>query len=470
MTGFAQRPGVPAPTRCDARNVGASKQMLLSIAPFAALRRIRMTVPSRLPLWCWPLLAGLIASLNYGWRHRTGIEVNADGWAYWQGAQSIADGSGYRYFSGDPIIAWPPLYSLYLSTWIAPFGSEAIVLVFANSVLIFTQGLAWTFDYQCFAGNRFEANRINYPAFYIALTISLYEGSVLAHELFYTILPFFIGSSWMTIHHDGRRQSHSMMLTCALGVALVESHISGLVYIAAAASFFFVRRKGGGRGRAAGALAILTIPSVAWIATAWRLGQFGGHPLDGGRFSFLQTLSQMADGIGYFVLPSSKQALGIVCSLAIFGVLLFRALEPKGERRLFVFIFTTISLALLAIAFSITWLNGFVSESRHLLVVPLLAIPILISYLMSSRTVAMRVLAFSVFIMPVTRTMNSDGSIDPQQWVPIHAAISPIPRFGRTVNVAGRMLVGPIRWEEPEGGYSSSGAPRWGASQNGAVR
>jgi len=185
-----------------------------------------------------------------------------------------------------------------------------------------------------------------------------------------------------------------MMLTCALGVALVESHISGLVYIAAAASFFFVRRKGGGWGRAAGALGILTTPSVAWIATAWRLGQFGGHPLDGGRFSFLQTLSQMADGIGYFVLPSSKQALGIVCSLAIFGVLLSRALEPKGERRLFVFIFTTVSLALLAIAFSITWLNGFVSESRHLLLVPLLVIPLLISYLMSSRTVAMRVLAF----------------------------------------------------------------------------
>ena len=33
------------------------------------------------------------------------------------------------------------------------------------------------------------------------------------------------------------------------------------------------------------------------------------------------------------------------------------------------------------------------------------------------------------------------------------------------MTVDGKMLVGPIAWEEPEGGYSSSGAPRWGASR-----
>jgi hypothetical protein len=98
-----------------------------------------MKFPLRMSLWFWPLLAGVLASLIYGLQHRTGIELNADGWAYWQGAQSIADGLGYRYFSGDPIDAWPPLYSLYLSTWIKLCGPEASVLILANIALVFTQ-------------------------------------------------------------------------------------------------------------------------------------------------------------------------------------------------------------------------------------------------------------------------------------------------------------------------------------------
>jgi hypothetical protein len=110
-----------------------------------------MTFPERLSLWVWPLLAGTLAAFIYGLQHRTGIEINADGWAYWQGGQSIAEGLGYRNFSGDPIVAWPPLYSLYLSAWIKLCGSGAVVLGFANFLLIFMQGRS--FIYTCMGMN-----------------------------------------------------------------------------------------------------------------------------------------------------------------------------------------------------------------------------------------------------------------------------------------------------------------------------
>ena len=144
------------------------------------------------------------------------------------------------------------------------------------------------------------------------------------------------------------------------------------------------------------------------------------------------------------------------------------AFELKTKHLPFVLIFAGFSLSLLGVAFSVTWLNGFVSESRHLLIFPLLMIPIFVSYLLSSRTPVARVAALFVLMAPLGRTLIPDASIASDDLVPIRASISPIPGFGKTATINGRVLVGPIPWEEPQGGYSPTGAPRWGASQAGA--
>jgi hypothetical protein len=120
---------------------------------------------------------------------------------------------------------------------------------------------------------------------------------------------------------------------------------------------------------------------------------------------------------------------------------------------------------LLAVAFSITWLNGFVSEPRHLLIVPLLVIPVLVSRLITSKAAVMKSAALLVFLAPVLRTLFLSDSVTSDDFVPTYASISPVPGFGKTVNVNGKTLIGPIGWEEPEGGYSLSGAPRWGPAQ-----
>src|SRR5579872_7295955 len=74
----------------------------------------------------WSLLAGLIALLSYAIIHRAGMGYPQDGSAYWQGAISVLEGNGYRYFSGNPILAWPPLYSVYLSGWTALLGPTVL--------------------------------------------------------------------------------------------------------------------------------------------------------------------------------------------------------------------------------------------------------------------------------------------------------------------------------------------------------
>ncbi len=430
-----------------------------------------MKFPLRLSLWVWPLLAGALAALIYGLQHRMGIEINADGWAYWQGGQSIADGLGYRYFSGDPIVAWPPLYSLYLSTWIKLCGSKALVLNLSNVVLIFLQGVLWTLVY-----HYLYAVEPNYAIFryittyvglYVALTIPLYEKQILAHNLLYTILPIFVITTWKKINNWGRLGQCYTIMTSCLGISLVETHISGIVYVAAAACLFAATPDDCRRDRMVAALVVLAVPLAAWILTAWWLAQIGGHPIEGGRFSFMETLLQVSEGTSYFFLPRLGRVIGLIALIVFSGALLSCFSKLRSNQTSFVIAFSLIPLFLLVVAFSITWLNGFVSEPRHLLIVPLLVIPILVSYLAISKSVGMKAAALLVFLAPVSRTLFWSDSGTSDDFVPIYASISPIPGFGKTLNVNGKTLVGPIGWEEPEGGYSSSGAPRWGSSQRG---
>src|SRR5208337_3619076 len=139
-----------------------------------------------------------------------------------------------------------------------------------------------------------------------------------------------------------------------------------------------------------GALAILAVPLVALALTALSLGQLGGHPIESGRFSLLQNLLQVSNGIGSFVLLRPGQTVGLICALLVFGILVLYALEHKTRQLSFLLVFTGVSLSLLGTAFSVSWLNGFVSESRHLLIFPLLIIPILVSNLLSSKALMAR--------------------------------------------------------------------------------
>jgi hypothetical protein len=222
------------------------------------------------------------------------------------------------------------------------------------------------------------------------------------------------------------------------------------------------------RNRAAAAAAILAVPLLALALTAWLLGQFGGHPIEGGRFSLTENLLQICDGIGAFVLLRSGPALGLLCAAIVIPLLSLRSPAQSANR--FVLLFTGVSLSLLAAAFSVTWMNGFISEPRHLLIVPLLVVPALVSCLVSSNTVLASTAALLVLIAPMWRTVVPDASVAAADSVPIGASISPLPGFGKTAVIDGRMLIGPIEWEEPEGGYSTTGAPRWGPVQTGGLR
>lgn len=82
------------------------------------------------------VIATLVAAALFILLHWQGIGLSGDGWALWQAAVSLGEGHGYRTFSGEPIVSWPPLYSVYLAFWNALLGPTGAGLVVANGVLI----------------------------------------------------------------------------------------------------------------------------------------------------------------------------------------------------------------------------------------------------------------------------------------------------------------------------------------------
>ena len=95
--------------------------------------------------WGDCFVAAVIALSALALLNCRGIDLTPDGWAYWQGAVSLVEGKGYRYFSGNPIVAWPPLYSLYLAAWILVTGPTGLGLVIGNAFLISIQAWLWCY-------------------------------------------------------------------------------------------------------------------------------------------------------------------------------------------------------------------------------------------------------------------------------------------------------------------------------------
>ena len=143
------------------------------------------------------------------------------------------------------------------------------------------QGALWTCLYSHLHAGERDRAATGLVAIYIALTIALYERSILAHNLFYTILPAFILAVWKGINPCEPRRRFFIALSCFLGITLVESHISGLAYVAAAAFLAAVSPEGRLNVRRRTALTSLAAPLTASLVTAAWLGQIGGHPIEG---------------------------------------------------------------------------------------------------------------------------------------------------------------------------------------------
>ncbi|MCT0253969.1 MULTISPECIES: hypothetical protein [unclassified Synechocystis] len=59
----------------------------------------------------------LVTTILVYFLNKNSLVISFDSWSYWEAATSIAQGTGYKSLLGKSIVAWPPLFSLYLSIW-----------------------------------------------------------------------------------------------------------------------------------------------------------------------------------------------------------------------------------------------------------------------------------------------------------------------------------------------------------------
>lgn len=409
----------------------------------------------------WPLAGALIALATYAVLQRHGIKLTEDGWAYWQSAISLTEGAGFRYFSGNPIIAWPPLYSLYLAGWSIVLGPHALALIVGNGVLITAQAYLWIMLAFILAGDRNSWLLNACIAVWLGLFVPLTQMSVLAHNLNLALLSAFLICVWQLVERP-RIERGVFTLTVLLAVTMMLTHNSSIIFLGTAGVVIAWLPTWPMRLRLSAGSALIAAGLLASLGTRLFLGQSGSHPPVGGRYSVPETIIQALQGLGLMLGPALFWPITVSLFVIAFAVV---ARNSRRDQDRFVIAFCLFPLLALISLFSVIWLNGTISEHRHLLFIPLLACPYIILNGHRLGAILLSLAVAFLLSMQTYRAVNWAFVINRTNLIPAVAKLSRVNSQGSVIRIGDQFLVGPIDWEEPTGGYSRNGTPQWNASQ-----
>jgi hypothetical protein len=401
------------------------------------------------------LIASAVALPAYVLLHWSGIGLDPDSWAAWQGAVSIVAGKGYTYFSGNPIHSWPPLYSLYLAAWIAAIGPTALTLMIANAALVVLQAAAWQRLWRTLA--RDSGLAVGTPlaillAVFIGLFLAVHEQSVFSHNLVLAFLPVFLLLAWRLVSPQPRPigvVNGAALVT--LASAMLLTHTSAIAFLVAGAAVLAIRRRGTRDSLLLGFL-LGAVPVVLWLAVRHALDQGDSHyiGLGAGRYGVLAYAIQLLDGPGSLLVPA-KLGAQFVAIVLLWAAALALAAAPTASGLRFGLLIAAISLAVLFVLFNLTWIFASMA-GRFVLFVPLILVPLACATAWPHRP-RVATLAAALAIVPQAYWLGSWGTRQltqslaelsfPAQFVPANAYISRDYADGPPVSTGRRLLVAP---------------------------
>jgi hypothetical protein len=425
-------------------------------------------VPQRTTFRGGGALASGVALLCYVLLHRSGMPLDPDGWALWQGAVSLATGQGYTYFSGNPIAAWPPLYSAYLALWTLLLGPTGWSLLVANGLLVVLQAFLWMKMAMTIARDAGSEPSIGTSvplSILVGLVVALHQREVLGQNLVYSLLPLYVLFLWKLLHGDGTgREVRTVLLLASLGALLCLAHNTAVVFVVAAAAMVGLNWPVRWRFLAF-SIAMVAVPGLCALAVRFLLGQPGSHRvgIGAGRYDGLTYGLHLFEGIGRVLAPEKFGASFVVAAVlfAVVLVLLPRDRGPASGLR-FSTRLTAISMVLLVLLFTSVWVASPLS-GRHVLFVVLIVGPF--AYIEAARVaplvarVAIILLLLpqlywaGLGVMRLEASWRNDPALgQPTDWlVPPHAYLSRHYRNGPPVETAAGLLIAPYGFEEPRG-------------------
>lgn len=253
---------------------------------------------ARLRLGALLLAIAAFAAVAVGLRR--GMPFNRDGWLYWQGSVSILSGLGYRDFAGEPITAWPPVYSVYLAFCQLALGVSAWAIVISTALATAAAVATWFLLLAWFARERGRAPKDVLCALaFVSAVLALSARNVRSENLFHAVLPLLL---LFALRARVSTSPRTFLIWSGLaGVALLVSLLirnASLAFWPALLAVLLLNRRISWRARGAGCGLVTALALPIWLVLRAWLGQLGEHPLQlGGRFGFAEYLLQLVAGI-----------------------------------------------------------------------------------------------------------------------------------------------------------------------------
>lgn len=389
--------------------------------------------------------------------HWRGIPLSPDSWAYWQAAVSIANGSGYRFFSGDPVTAWPPLYSAYLSIWVRLLGPTGVALVLANAALVSLQSLAWFHTIRSiWIGNR-TLNRelaLFVVAIYIALYIPLTFQAAHAANLGFLCTALMMLTVWRAsqTRTDSRWWIY-IAAAIAAGTLAVLSHNANLAFVVGIPMALLLLRHSALRD-ILGVASLVVLPTLIWLAVRLQLGQSDSHTvgLSVASFGLLQYLRQTVNGVGNLIVPSlfgAATLIGVLIFSWCAWIVVSASKSWTADNEKFIAACVLFTCAALVCLFSLSSVTDPIG-SRFVGWVPALIVPVAFFRAASRSALALLVVASIAFVPNFHRLatfskIHADQSpnADSGPLFPLRALISPNYLSGKPLQTDNGLLIAP---------------------------
>ena len=409
--------------------------------------------------WGDCFVAAVIALSAFALLNCRGIDLTPDGWAYWQGAVSLVEGKGYRYFSGNPIVAWPPLYSLYLAAWILVTGPTGLGLVIGNAFLISIQAWLWCYvllTIWCDTGDEAGCLPRLAVAVYIGLFTAVTQQGVLADVLKYSLAPLLLRATWEMRRTDASVSSaQGTALAAVAGSLALLAHSSSVVFIAASSVMIGTTKAPRRRWDAA---IVATVPLLVWAIVRQLMGQSGSHAIGVGVGHYDSTtyLRQLVRATGSLLAPNHHGLpfLAVGAGLVLTTVMVRRHAGNQALR--FAALFVGLSAAFTYALFNLVWVRDPIGE-RFLLFFPVILAPLwilasargpLAGFVACSLLILLPVLYWTGAGIWIRNTATFEDLGFPEGFAPRSARVSSSYPQGPPRETGTGLLLSPLAWEE----------------------
>jgi hypothetical protein len=290
--------------------------------------------------WALPLATACASFLMSMVMQRRGVVLSPDGWAYWEASVSLLEGKGYRYFGGQPLVAWPPAFAAYLALWQGLLGISARTIALAHAFAVGAASGIWTSCALLPRGSRRLDGHTSILALVMAFSLPIALREVLSESLF---LAFLAAAFWLALWRTslgarallgtGAESIRVILVVIAFLLSLLTRNL-GVAFAPALA--WLIARRSEAWGRAPWIVASGAVATAVggWLACRIALGQMGSHrPVPLSLDSIKELIQRLLQNLraAWLVLLPVSFAGAALAAAAIAGIFLALVHLEKGR-------------------------------------------------------------------------------------------------------------------------------------------